>query len=113
MVSRKPINAVERRLDRWLLRSGFMRLLLWISAALCIVLAVKFYRTSPSTRHIPSILSIVYAIGALAVARHMGNFQRPSIATWLAGLSFMLPLMLYVAQFTGVLDPITRLAHLR
>ncbi len=90
-----------------------MRLLLWLSAALCILLAVKFFDVLPSTQHIPSILSILYAIGALAVARRMGHVQRPSIAIWLASLTFMLPLIIYVAQFTGVLDLITRLAHPR
>ena len=113
MRSRKPINAFERRLDRWLTQSGFMRLLLWLSALLSITLAVKLYHVVPGTRHIPSILSILYATGAVAVSRHMGKVERPSIATWLAGLSFLLPLLIYVAQFTGLLDVVAKLAHVR
>ncbi|MEG3084317.1 hypothetical protein U1707_11745 [Sphingomonas sp. PB2P12] len=43
----------------------------------------------------------------------MGKVERPSIATWLAGVSFLLPLLIYVAQFTGLWDVLAKLAHSR
>ncbi|MGU3391544.1 hypothetical protein [Sphingomonas sp. M1A8_2b] len=109
MMPPATVRKLERRLNTWLKRSGLMRLLLWTSALLSILLALRLYHGLPISRNILSFVSALFAIGALAVSRHFRKVERPSSATWLAGIAFLLPLLIYVAEFMGLFDTIARL----
>ena len=47
-------------------------------------------------------LTLVYATGALIVARHFGRFERPTGIAWSIAIFFLIPVFLQAAQSLGV-----------
>ncbi|WP_156364284.1 MULTISPECIES: hypothetical protein [unclassified Sphingomonas] len=105
----KPGSA-EDRLNKWLDRLGLSRFALWCSALLSVAIAWNLYDVLPPNRKFLTAIPVAFGFGACAVARHLGKVERPGLAAWLAALFFSTPLLLQVAESSGLFDLISRFA---
>lgn len=103
-------GSAEDRLKKWLDRVGLTRVLLWCSALLTLLIAWNMYDvTLPRWRWI-LIVPVTYALGALGIARHFGQMERPTKLAWFAAIFFLIPVFVQFAVSTGLADMIERSA---
>ena len=103
-------GSAEDRFNKWLDRTGLTRILLCFSAFLSVLIGWRLCEALPPGRRLLAALAILYALGALAVARHLGKIERPSAASWVAAAFFLIPVMLQIAESVGLFDLIARSA---
>ena len=105
----KP-GSTEDKLNKWLDRIGLIRILLWCSAFLSVITGWNLYGFLLSAHRAWAGVAILYAVGALAVARRLGKVERPSAVLWLAVAFFLIPVAVQAAESVGVFDLLARSA---
>jgi hypothetical protein len=103
-------GSAEDKFNKWWDRNGFTRGLLWCSAIWSVLIGLRLFAILPQDRRVVAVLPMLYAVGALAVARHLGRIERPKAASWIAAAFFLIPVVVQSAKSLGLLDLLSRMA---